>query len=112
VGGEERILEDEELVFATDQGGAEDAFGHSAIFSCGSSAFGARAGNPHFTDGSMLSLRAWIEFARGDLHGVERDSDSKGAVEVACASDAQAQVAAFTIRPRSCRRSFEETSGD
>ena len=31
VGRQERVLEDEELVFAADQGGAEDAFGHGAI---------------------------------------------------------------------------------
>ena len=74
VGCEERVLEDEELLLTADQGGAEDAFGHAGSFSCGWSAFGARAGNPHFTDGSMLSLRAWIGFARGDLDGAERDS--------------------------------------
>jgi len=57
----------------------------------------AEAGVSHFTDASMLSLRAWIRLARGDMDGAERDS--KRAVEVARASDAQAQVAVFTIRP-------------
>src|SRR5919204_1582409 len=57
----------------------------------------AEAGNRHFTDAIMLSLRAWIRLARGDTAGADRDSAH--AAEVARASDAQAQAAAFATRP-------------
>jgi class 3 adenylate cyclase len=56
----------------------------------------AESGARHFTDAAMSSLRASIRLARGDLDGADRDS--KRAVEAARASDAQAQVASFTIR--------------
>jgi len=41
VGRQECVLEDEELLLTADQGGAENAFGHTRSFSCGSSAVGA-----------------------------------------------------------------------
>jgi hypothetical protein len=44
-----------------------------------------------------MALRAWIRLGRGDAVGADRDSAR--AVEVARASDAQAQAAAFAIRP-------------
>jgi class 3 adenylate cyclase/tetratricopeptide (TPR) repeat protein len=56
----------------------------------------ADAGDRDFTDAVMLSLRAWIRLARGDPAGADRDSER--AVELARASDIQAQSWAYTIR--------------
>ena len=56
----------------------------------------ADAGDRHFTDASILSLRAWIRLGRGDPVGADRDSER--AVELARASDIQAQSCAYTIR--------------
>jgi len=98
------------LIFATDQGGAKNAFGHSAIFSCGWSAFGARASNPAFHRW-IDAVVARVDRVRSRRPG-RRGAREQAAIEVLRASDVHAQVAAFTIRPRSCRRSFEETSGD
>ena len=55
------------------------------------------AGDRHFTDAIILSLRAWIRLTRGDTAGADRDSAH--AAEVARASDAQAKAAAFAVRP-------------
>jgi class 3 adenylate cyclase len=54
----------------------------------------ADAGDRHFTDASMRALRAWILFARGDA----ADRDSEWAVELARASDIQAQSSALSTR--------------
>src|SRR5207302_1904210 len=56
----------------------------------------AEAGQRHFTDAGVLSLRAWIRLARGNAAGADRDSNR--ATELARASDLQAQVAAYPIR--------------
>jgi hypothetical protein len=50
-------------------------------------------GDTHFTDAISLSLRGWIRLARGDSAGAGRDTER--AVELARASDLQAQVAAY-----------------
>ena len=57
----------------------------------------SEAGDSHFTDAIVLSMRAWMRLARGDTTGADRDSAL--AVDVARASDAQAQSAAFAVRP-------------
>jgi class 3 adenylate cyclase len=57
----------------------------------------AESGYPHFTDAIVLSMRAWIRLARGDIAGADRDS--MRAAELARASDVQAEVAAFATRP-------------
>jgi class 3 adenylate cyclase len=54
------------------------------------------AGDTHFTDAIALSLGGWIRLARGDVLGA--GDDTKRAVELARASDLQAQVAAYPIR--------------
>ena len=56
----------------------------------------AEAGDRHFTDPIVLSVRASIRFARGDAAGA--DADSGRAAELARASDAQAQAAAYSVR--------------
>ena len=56
----------------------------------------AEAGDRHFTDATVLSLRAWIRLAREDAAGA--DADSERATELARDSDAQAQSAAFSVR--------------
>ena len=55
----------------------------------------AEAGERHYSDSSIYALRAWIRLARRDTAAA--DLDSKRAVELARASDAQAQAAAYTI---------------
>jgi class 3 adenylate cyclase/tetratricopeptide (TPR) repeat protein len=54
------------------------------------------AGDTHFTDAIALSLGGWIRLARGDALGA--GDDTKRAVELARASDLQAQAAAYPIR--------------
>ena len=54
-------------------------------------------GRPVFSDGSLMSLQAWMRLARGDMEGA--DEDSARAARFARTSDAQAQAAAFAIRP-------------
>jgi len=54
-------------------------------------------GRPVFSDGSIMSLRAWMRLARGDEEGA--DEDSARAAQFARTSDAQAQGAAFSVRP-------------
>ena len=54
------------------------------------------AGDLHFTDGIVLSLRGWVRLARGDVAGADRDT--KRAAELARASDLQVQAAAYPIR--------------
>ena len=54
------------------------------------------AGHPSYSDPLALSIRAWIRLERGDAAGADRDSAR--AAELAAASDAQAQAAAFTVR--------------
>jgi class 3 adenylate cyclase len=49
----------------------------------------ADAGNPDYSDASLLALRGWIAYARGDLAAAVGDVDR--AVELARASDLQAQ---------------------
>ena len=56
----------------------------------------AEAGDRHFTDPIVLSVRASIRFARGDAAGA--DADSGRAAELARATDAQAQAAAYSVR--------------
>jgi class 3 adenylate cyclase/tetratricopeptide (TPR) repeat protein len=56
----------------------------------------ADAGDRHFTDATVFSLRASIRLARGDPAGA--DADSERAVELARDSDAQAQSVAFCVR--------------
>ncbi|MBA3735304.1 MAG: AAA family ATPase, partial [Actinobacteria bacterium] len=75
----------------------------------------SEAGDAHYTDALMLSLRAWIRLARGDEGAA--DHDSAEAVEMARASDAQAQVAAFTTRAaiameRADRQEAEELASE
>jgi hypothetical protein len=55
----------------------------------------AETGNPHYTDAQLFALRGWIEFARGDVAAATRDI--RRAVELARASDLQAQSQAFCI---------------
>jgi tetratricopeptide (TPR) repeat protein len=55
----------------------------------------AEAGDPHYNDAQLLALRGWIEFARGDVSAAEHDTGR--AVELARASDLQAQSQAFCI---------------
>jgi class 3 adenylate cyclase/tetratricopeptide (TPR) repeat protein len=55
----------------------------------------AEAGDPHYSDAQLLALRGWIERARGDLPAAERDT--RRAVELARASDLQAQSQAYCI---------------
>ncbi len=50
----------------------------------------------HYIDAQILTLRAWIRFARGD--SAAADHDSQRAVALARESDAQAKSAAFSIR--------------
>jgi class 3 adenylate cyclase len=54
------------------------------------------AGDHHYNDPGLLSLRAWIRLARGDVAGAE--GDSARAAELARASDLQAQSAAYCVR--------------
>lgn len=56
----------------------------------------ADAGDRHWTDPAVLSLRASIRLARGDVAGA--DADSGRAAELARGSDAQAQSQAFCVR--------------
>jgi class 3 adenylate cyclase len=56
----------------------------------------ADAGNPHYSDATLLALRAWIGFARGDTAAADRDS--RRATELARASDLQAQAQVYCIR--------------
>ena len=56
----------------------------------------ADAGDPHYSDATLLALRGWIAFARGDSAAAERNS--KRAVVLASASDLQAQAATYCIR--------------
>ena len=56
----------------------------------------ADAGNRDYFDPAVLSLRAWIRLARGEAAGAERDSAR--AVELARASDLQAQSSAYCVR--------------
>jgi hypothetical protein len=63
----------------------------------------AEAGDRHFTDAAVLSLRAWIRLARGDAAGADADSDR--ATKLARDSDTQAQTAAFTVRAAVALRS-------
>jgi len=56
----------------------------------------AEAAGRHFTDAIVLSQRASIQLARGDAAGA--NADSERAAELARASDAQAQSAAFCVR--------------
>jgi ATP/maltotriose-dependent transcriptional regulator MalT len=56
----------------------------------------ADAGHPHYTDALMLSIRASIRFARGDVAGA--DADIERAAELARGSDVQAQSQAFCVR--------------
>jgi class 3 adenylate cyclase/tetratricopeptide (TPR) repeat protein len=55
----------------------------------------AEAGDPHYSDAQLLALRGWIELARGDLPAAERDT--RRAVELARASDLQAQSQVYCI---------------
>jgi len=55
----------------------------------------AEAGDPHYSDSPLLALRGWIEFARGEVSAAERDTSR--AVELARASDLQAQSQAYCI---------------
>ena len=55
-------------------------------------------GQTVFSDASIMCLRAWMRLARGDMAGA--DEDSARAVAFARTSDAQAQTAAFSIRPQ------------
>jgi ATP/maltotriose-dependent transcriptional regulator MalT len=54
-------------------------------------------GRPVFSDGSLMSLRAWMRLARGDEQGANEDSNR--AVAFARTSDIQAQASAFSVRP-------------
>jgi class 3 adenylate cyclase len=54
------------------------------------------AGHHSFTDPMVLSLRGWIRFARGDEGAADRDTAR--AVELAHASDLQAQSHSYPIR--------------
>ena len=56
----------------------------------------ADAGDRHYSDPSVLSLRASIRLARGVAAGA--DADSERAAELARGSDAQAQAQAFCVR--------------
>ena len=56
----------------------------------------ADAGDHHYDDPSVMSLRAFIRLARGDVAGAEADSER--AAELARASDVQAQSQALTTR--------------
>jgi tetratricopeptide (TPR) repeat protein len=56
----------------------------------------ADAGDRHWTDPTVLSLRASIRLARGDVAGA--DADSGRAAEFARGSDAQAQSQGFCVR--------------
>jgi hypothetical protein len=56
----------------------------------------ADAGDAHYTDAHMRSLRAWIRFAREDSAGAEHDSAA--AVAFARTADLQAQSAGYPIR--------------
>lgn len=56
----------------------------------------ADAGDRHWTDPAVLSLRASIRLARGDFAGA--DADGGRAAEFARGSDAQAQSQAFCVR--------------
>jgi hypothetical protein len=55
----------------------------------------AEAGDPHYNDAQLRALRGWIEFARGDASAAE--DDARRAVELARASDLQAQAGAYCI---------------
>jgi class 3 adenylate cyclase len=54
------------------------------------------AGDRDYNDPAILSLRAWIRLARGDMNGADRDSQR--AAELARASDLQAQVSGYCTR--------------
>jgi hypothetical protein len=56
----------------------------------------ADAGNRHYMDPAVLSLRAWIRLARGDAAGADRDSERAAAL--ARDSDAQAQSTGYCAR--------------
>jgi class 3 adenylate cyclase/tetratricopeptide (TPR) repeat protein len=55
----------------------------------------ADGGDPHYSDAQLLAVRGWIEHARGDLPAAERDT--RRAVELARASDLQAQSQSYCI---------------
>jgi hypothetical protein len=55
----------------------------------------AESGDPHYNDAPLLALRGWIEFARGDVAGAAHDT--RRAVDLARASDLQAQSQAYCI---------------
>jgi class 3 adenylate cyclase len=55
----------------------------------------AEAGDPHYSDSPLLGLRGWVEFARGDVAAAAHDTHR--AVELARASDLQAQSQAYCI---------------
>jgi class 3 adenylate cyclase len=55
----------------------------------------SEAGQSHYSDSQLLALRGWIAFARDDAAAAERDT--RRAVELARASDLQAQCSAFSI---------------
>ena len=56
----------------------------------------ADAGGRDYSDPILLSLRAWIWLARGDVAAAQ--SDTEVAAELARASDLQAQMAAYPTR--------------
>jgi class 3 adenylate cyclase/tetratricopeptide (TPR) repeat protein len=82
-------------------GGAEweylDGRWDEAVAAAGELIAASEGGKTHFTDASIYSMRAWIQLARGETAGADRDS--RRAVELARASDAQAQAAAYAVRP-------------
>jgi class 3 adenylate cyclase len=55
----------------------------------------AQAGDPHYSDSPLLALRGWIEFARADVAAAQHDT--RRAVELARASDLQAQSQVYCI---------------
>jgi hypothetical protein len=55
----------------------------------------AQTGDPHYSDSPLLALRGWIEFARGDVAAAEHNT--RRAVELARASDLQAQSQVYCI---------------
>jgi tetratricopeptide (TPR) repeat protein len=56
----------------------------------------ADAGDPDYSDAILLAMRGWMRLARGDPAGAARDTER--AVELARASDLQAQAAAYCMR--------------
>jgi hypothetical protein len=55
----------------------------------------AEAGDQNYTDSTLLALRGWIQFARGEVSAAERDT--RRAVELARALDLQAQSQAYCL---------------